>query len=119
MTRETSLESMEMTPTPMTMQPELRDQDEPTQLASKLDDAIEPLGQWSLKAVCLDAEPETFFPEKGGSTREAKRICAECPVSDECLEYAIEYNERFGIWGGKSTIERNKEKRERAKRQSA
>jgi uncharacterized protein with von Willebrand factor type A (vWA) domain len=43
-----------------------------------------------LEARCLDADPEAFFPEKGGSTREAKRICAACPVRDECLQYALD-----------------------------
>jgi WhiB family redox-sensing transcriptional regulator len=52
-----------------------------------------------------------FFPEKGGSTREAKRICGECPVRAECLEYALEEDERFGIWGGMSERERRKLKR--------
>jgi len=66
---------------------------------------------WMLEARCLDADPEAFFPEKGGSTREAKRICAACPVRDECLEYALENDERFGIWGGLSERERRRAKR--------
>ncbi len=39
-------------------------------------------------------------PKKGGSTREAKRICLGCEVKDACLEYALANDERFGIWGG-------------------
>jgi WhiB family transcriptional regulator, redox-sensing transcriptional regulator len=66
---------------------------------------------WMLEARCLDADPEAFFPEKGGSTREAKRICAACPVRDECLQYALENDERFGIWGGLSERERRRAKR--------
>ena len=66
---------------------------------------------WADKAKCLVAEPDTFFPEKGGSTREAKRICSGCPVKDECLEYALENDERFGIWGGLSERERRKLRR--------
>ncbi len=66
---------------------------------------------WMLDARCLDADPEAFFPEKGGSTREAKRICAGCPVRAECLEYALEHDERFGIWGGLSERERRRAKR--------
>jgi len=66
---------------------------------------------WMLEARCLDADPEAFFPEKGGSTREAKRICAACPVREECLEYALENDERFGIWGGLSERERRRAKR--------
>lgn len=66
---------------------------------------------WMLQARCLDADPEAFFPEKGGSTREAKRICAVCPVQQECLSYALENEERFGIWGGMSERERRRLKR--------
>lgn len=66
---------------------------------------------WAAEAKCLEADPETFFPEKGGSTREAKRICARCTVRSECLEYALENDERFGIWGGLSERERRKLKR--------
>ncbi|MGH8929373.1 MAG: WhiB family transcriptional regulator [Egibacteraceae bacterium] len=66
---------------------------------------------WMKTAKCLYAEPDTFFPEKGGSTKEAKRICSECPVRAKCLEYALENDERFGIWGGLSERERRKLKR--------
>ena len=66
---------------------------------------------WARQAKCLHAEPDTFFPEKGGSTREAKKICTDCPVRDECLEFALRNDERFGIWGGLSERERRKLKR--------
>lgn len=66
---------------------------------------------WASEAKCLQADPETFFPEKGGSTREAKRICTQCTVRDECLSYALENDERFGIWGGLSERERRRLKR--------
>lgn len=71
---------------------------------------IEPV-PWATEAKCLNADPDVFFPEKGGSTREAKRICAECTVRVACLEYALEHDERFGIWGGMSERERRKLKR--------
>lgn len=63
---------------------------------------------WWERGACLDADSEAFFPEKGGSTRPAKRICQTCPVIDECLEYALANDERFGIWGGKSERERRR-----------
>ena len=66
---------------------------------------------WASEAKCLHAEPDTFFPEKGGSTREAKRICVDCPVRDECLEFALANDERFGIWGGLSERERRRLRR--------
>jgi len=64
--------------------------------------------KWQQDAVCAQTDPEAFFPEKGGSTREAKKLCAACDVRDECLEYALSNDERFGIWGGLSERERRK-----------
>lgn len=68
--------------------------------------------EWQDQALCAQTDPEAFFPEKGGSTREAKRICQACAVRDECLEYALEHDERFGIWGGLSDRERRRLKRQ-------
>jgi WhiB family redox-sensing transcriptional regulator len=67
--------------------------------------------EWQERALCSQTDPEAFFPEKGGSTREAKRICGRCEVKAECLEYALGHDERFGIWGGLSERERRKLKR--------
>ena len=67
--------------------------------------------QWQDRALCAQTDPEAFFPEKGGSTREAKRICQGCEVKAECLEYALHNDERFGIWGGLSERERRRLKR--------
>ena len=66
---------------------------------------------WQERALCAQTDPESFFPEKGGSTREAKRICISCDVKDDCLEYALANDERFGIWGGLSERERRRLKR--------
>jgi WhiB family redox-sensing transcriptional regulator len=71
----------------------------------------ETLLSWQDKALCAQTDPEAFFPEKGGSTREAKRICVSCEVKQECLEYALMQDERFGIWGGLSERERRRLKR--------
>ena len=67
---------------------------------------------WQADALCAQTDPEAFFPEKGGSTREAKRICEGCEVRSECLDYALANDERFGIWGGLSERERRKLRRE-------
>lgn len=72
-------------------------------------DAVE--DEWQDRALCAQTDPEAFFPEKGGSTREAKRICHGCEVKAECLEYALGNDERFGIWGGLSERERRRLKR--------
>ncbi|MFG6402024.1 MULTISPECIES: WhiB family transcriptional regulator [unclassified Microbacterium] len=66
---------------------------------------------WQTDALCSQTDPEAFFPEKGGSTRDAKRVCTSCDVKSECLEYALQNDERFGIWGGLSERERRKLKR--------
>ena len=67
---------------------------------------------WQHKALCSQTDPEVFFPEKGGSTRDAKQVCEQCEVRELCLKWAIEHDERFGIWGGLSERERRKYKRE-------
>jgi WhiB family redox-sensing transcriptional regulator len=68
--------------------------------------------EWQDRALCAETDPEAFFPEKGGSTREAKRICSGCEVRAQCLEYALAHDERFGIWGGLSERERRRLKRQ-------
>lgn len=65
--------------------------------------------------LCAETYPDAFFPEKGESTSEAKKVCRECPIRDGCLEYALVNDEKFGVWGGLSLRERNKLKRQRAK----
>jgi WhiB family transcriptional regulator, redox-sensing transcriptional regulator len=67
---------------------------------------------WQEEALCAQTDPEAFFPEKGGSTREAKRVCGRCDVRGECLTYALTHDERFGIWGGLSERERRRLKRQ-------
>jgi WhiB family transcriptional regulator, redox-sensing transcriptional regulator len=81
-------------------------------VANDFDALFQPVEeQWQDRALCAQTDPEAFFPEKGGSTREAKRICLGCEVRDECLEYALANDERFGIWGGLSERERRRLKR--------
>jgi hypothetical protein len=61
---------------------------------------------------CAQTDPEAFFPEKGGSTREAKRLCAGCEFRIPCLEYATTAASAgvilAGIWGGTSERERRR-----------
>lgn len=70
---------------------------------------------WQDWAICPTVDPELFFPPKGGSPAEAKRVCWTCPVIDECLEYALSNDERFGVWGGLSEPERRNLTRELAR----
>ena len=74
---------------------------------------------WRLDALCAETDPEAFFPEKGGSTREAKRVCTGCTVRAECLESALTNDERFGIWGGLSERERRRLRLQRRETLSA
>ena len=78
-----------------------------------VEDDVEVPGEleWQERALCAQTDPEAFFPEKGGSTREAKRVCMSCEVRVQCLEYALENDERFGIWGGLSERERRRVKK--------
>lgn len=75
-----------------------------------LDEDVE-AASWKDRALCAQTDPEAFFPDKGGSTREAKKVCLSCEVRLECLEAALENDERFGIWGGMSERERRKLKK--------
>mgnify|MGYP002720976353 FL=1 len=83
----------------------------PTNVLVSLPDGDDEEMSWQERALCAQTDPEAFFPEKGGSTREAKRICESCEVRDECLSYALENDERFGIWGGMSETERRRLRR--------
>lgn len=68
---------------------------------------------WQDEARCVGTDPDAFFPDKGGSTRDVKRICNgpadgsdPCPVRAQCLEDAIVNDERFGVFGGLAERER-------------
>lgn len=58
-------------------------------------------------AACAEVDPELWFPERGGGPAgDAKAICRRCPVQRDCLDWALDVNEEFGIWGGLSPSER-------------
>lgn len=63
---------------------------------------------WCAKARCLGHNPELFFPATGHhlDERTAKTICSRCPVTTECLNHALDFDERYGIWGGLTQTER-------------
>lgn len=94
-------------PLSTTISDELRNQTGVVNMGVGEHDANSPLS-WQVDALCAQTNPEAFFPEKGGSTRDAKRICTDCDVKEQCLNYALQNDERFGIWGGKSERERKK-----------
>lgn len=61
---------------------------------------------WYEFANCRGVPQHTFYPEHGQSTAAAKAVCAECPVSVECLAWALDHGEMHGVWGGASERER-------------
>ena len=66
---------------------------------------------------CNEKPPEIFFPSDGVGVEKAKRICAECPVKDRCLEYALKNRVDHGVWGG--TSERQRRRILKARREAA
>ncbi|WP_055569123.1 WhiB family transcriptional regulator [Streptomyces atriruber] len=66
----------------------------------------EPGLAWQEQALCAQTGADFFFPEPGSSVREAKDICRMCDMRTACLEYALNNDERFGVWGGLSEKER-------------
>ena len=69
---------------------------------------------WTARALCGEVGGDEWFPEKGGSVREAKAVCRQCPVRPECLDHALANDERFGVWGGLSWPQRRELKRQAA-----
>ena len=71
---------------------------------------------WHLKASCRGPESQLFFPPSLPERREerearearAKRICLDCPVLDDCLDFALRVREPHGIWGGLTEAERRR-----------
>lgn len=66
---------------------------------------------WRDEGACRGVDPNLFFPVRGESTAAAKAVCRECPVRQECLEWALANNETHGIWGGASERERKRMRR--------
>lgn len=64
---------------------------------------------WEAHAICREVDPELWFPEQGGHSHYASRFCAQCPVQGECLDAALDRDERFGIWGGLNTRQRDQQ----------
>lgn len=82
---------------------------------SRLAESTDP--RWFPDAACRGVDPTLFHPRRGENDNidAARAICAECPVRDDCLEYALERRERHGVWGGRSENERRRIRSERAR----
>jgi WhiB family transcriptional regulator, redox-sensing transcriptional regulator len=77
-------------------------------------------GRWAEQALCVQADPEAWFPDKGKSDLSAiaRRICGRCPVRTQCLDYALSGADTWGgiatgIWGGTTPRERNRLRQQR------
>ncbi|MGZ8766173.1 MAG: WhiB family transcriptional regulator, partial [Acidimicrobiia bacterium] len=62
---------------------------------------------WHRAAACRSVGTHLFFLEPGADPKPARALCATCPVTRECLRFAVE-TEAAGIWGGQSPAERRK-----------
>ena len=63
---------------------------------------------WQERASCRGVDAELFFPATEEDATPAKAICATCPVRTACLAFALERNEKFGVWGGLTERERGR-----------
>jgi WhiB family redox-sensing transcriptional regulator len=72
-----------------------------------------PRGEWLEKAECRGLDVNAFFPPNGVRPKLALRACGNCSVKPECLEWALENNVHFGVWGGLTERQRFDEKRKR------
>jgi WhiB family redox-sensing transcriptional regulator len=76
---------------------------------------------WEAAAACAGESTVTFFPrfavgmgapaKNAAMTANAKAVCNRCPVSGECLAFALEDDIEHGIWGGMTPMERSKIRR--------
>jgi WhiB family transcriptional regulator, redox-sensing transcriptional regulator len=73
------------------------------------------LGTWRDQARCRGVDPEIFHPNEDDDGLAAKAICAQCPVREACLEYALASREKEGVWGGLTARERRRVLRQRRK----
>jgi len=76
---------------------------------------------WREAGACLTADPDLFFPvavgdAAGQQVSRALRICANCTVKQQCLEFAMRTREPVGIWGGTTPEERVRVLRARNRR---
>ena len=74
---------------------------------------------WQDSAACQGADPDIFFPDRGGKASKAKKLCSSCPVASPCLDFALENDLAEGIWGNMTPKERRAIRRERRLRRIA
>lgn len=70
--------------------------------------AVSDPASWRPWAACADEDADLFFPAGRQAAQVARRVCAACPVREQCLQYALEADVRYGIWGGTTAGERKR-----------
>ncbi len=70
---------------------------------------------WRQHSACKGVDPDIFYPVSDEEAEVAKAVCAQCPVRQPCLEYALGTRERDGVWGGATEKERRRILRQRRK----
>ena len=70
--------------------------------------------KWMDEGACRDLKTDAFFGDTNSPKKSAvaKAVCSACPVRQQCLDYAIRNLEMFGVWGGHTTSERKKLRKE-------
>lgn len=63
---------------------------------------------WMSHGNCRTVPPSKFFPSDGVGVEIARKVCAGCPVTEPCLEYALANRIDHGVWGGCSERERRR-----------
>jgi len=63
---------------------------------------------WSALAACRGFDSAIFFPGQDGNADPALEVCDSCSVKDDCLEYAMETRQRYGVWGGTTERQRRR-----------
>lgn len=87
----------------------------PTMDPSSLPGAWWGIWEWMEQAACRDVDPDIFFTPDGEygprrrQERQAKAVCASCPVLRRCRAHACEVGEPYGIWGGLTEREREQQ----------
>lgn len=70
---------------------------------------LSPRPVWQEQAICPQTDPDAFYPDHPlSAARDAKRVCARCPVTQQCLAHALNTDEPHGVWGGKTRSERRR-----------
>ena len=73
-----------------------------------LDAPILEVRPWAVFSACKGEDASLFFAATRADERAALAVCDTCTVADECLEFALETLERFGVWGGTNERDRRK-----------